>query len=179
MCVGIIGSTPSITTTTASKTTTTPANGITTPTPYQTGIATNCDKFYLVVSGDQCGTIAANEGISLANFYAWNPAVGTSCQSLYLGYYVCVGIIGSTPSATITTKTSTSPGNGITTPTPYQTGMTSNCDLFHLVISGDQCGVVAATYNISLAQFYAWNPAVGSSCQYLDLGDYVCVGVKS
>ncbi|KAJ6019443.1 hypothetical protein N7522_001510, partial [Penicillium canescens] len=28
-----------------------------------------------------------------------------------------------------------------------------------------------------LADFYSWNPAVGSSCSYLDLGDYVCVDI--
>jgi hypothetical protein len=143
-------------------------------------MASNCDKFYLVASGDQCDTIATNEGISLADFYAWNPAVGTSCQYLDLDDYVCVDVIGVTPSFTVTTISSTAvPSNGIPTPTPYQTGMASNCDSFHLVNSGDQCAALATAYNISLAQFYSWNPAVGSSCEYLDLGDYVCVGVET
>ncbi|GAM42975.1 hypothetical protein TCE0_044r17416 [Talaromyces pinophilus] len=171
VCIGVIGASG---TTTTAATTTTPGNGITTPTPYQSGMASNCNKFYLVQSGDQCGVIASNEGISLSQFYAWNPAVGSACQSLYLGDYVCVDVIGVTP----TTKTSTSTsGNGITTPTPYQPGMVSNCDKFYLVQSGDQCGTIATKEGISLANFYAWNPAVGSSCAYLYLGDYVCVGV--
>lgn len=129
--------------------------------------------------GDACGTIAANEGISLTDFYAWNPAVGTSCQFLDLDDYVCVGVIGATPTTISTAAiTSTIPTNGIPTPTPYQTGMASNCISFHLVGSGDQCGDLSTAHGISLSQFYSWNPAVGSSCQYLDLGDYVCVGIE-
>lgn len=57
--------------------------------------------------------------------------------------------------------------------------MVSNCISFHLVGSGDQCGDLSTAYGISLSQFYSWNPAVGSSCQYLDLGDYVCVGSET
>jgi hypothetical protein len=144
-------------------------------------MASNCNKFYLVVSGDQCDTIAAYESISLADFYAWNPVVGTSCQFLDLGDYVCVDIIGGTPSTTTTTTiiTPSTPSNGISTPTPHQTGIASNCDSFYLVTSGDQCGNLAVMYDISLTQFYSWNPAVGSSCEYLDLDDYVCVGVET
>jgi LysM domain len=147
-------------------------------------MASNCDKFYLVVSGDECGTIASNEGISLDDFYSWNPAVGTSCQYLDLGDYVCIGVEActSTSCSITTTATSTTPtatGNGIPTPTPYQTGMASNCDNFYLVVSGDECGTIASNEGISLADFYAWNPAVGTSCQYLGLGDYVCIGVET
>lgn len=32
-------------------------------------------------------------------------------------------------------------------------------------------------YDISLASLYAWNPAKQSECYYLDIEDYVCVGV--
>lgn len=166
VCVDIIGVTPTITTTSA----TTSGNGITTPTPYQTGMASDCDAFHLVVSGDECGTIASDNGISLDDFYDWNPAVGTSCADLELGDYVCVDIVGVTP----TTTTS----NGITTPTPHQTGMVSDCDKFYLVVSGDECDTIASNEGITVTEFYAWNPAVGTSCAYLDLGDYVCVGIE-
>lgn len=84
-----------------------------------------------IASGDTCSSIATAAGISLSSFYAWNPAVGTTCGSLWLGYEVCIGLIGSTPT-TLTTATTTSAGNGITTPTPYQAGMASNCNAFHL-----------------------------------------------
>ncbi|KAI7971865.1 hypothetical protein EIK77_007464 [Talaromyces pinophilus] len=146
-------------------------------------MASNCDSFYLVVSGDECGTIATNEGISLADFYSWNPAVGTSCQYLDLGDYVCVGVetcsASSCSTITTTSTTPTATGNGIPTPTPYQTGMATNCDKFYQVVSGDECGIIATNEGISLADFYSWNPAVGTSCQYLDLGDYVCISVEN
>jgi LysM repeat protein len=57
-------------------------------------MTTSCNKFYLVVSGDTCYGITAKYGITLPFFYTWNPAVGTSCLSLYTGNYVCVGVVG-------------------------------------------------------------------------------------
>ncbi|KAJ5928235.1 hypothetical protein N7466_007191 [Penicillium verhagenii] len=150
-----------------SNTTATTTSSISTPSPMQTGITSSCDEFYLVVSGDECSTIADHYSITLADFYDWNPAVGTSCANLELGEYVCVAI--STSSAT---------SGGITTPSPIQTGMPSTCDEFHLVVSGDTCSVVASEYGLTLSQFYAWNPAVGSDCSTLDLGDYVCVHIS-
>ncbi len=132
-------------------------------------MVSNCNSFHLVVTGDQCGNLAATYGISLANFYLWNPAVGSTCASLDVGDYVCVGVIGGTATTTA--------GNGVATPTPTQAGMVTNCAYFHLVASGDQCGNIAATYDISLADFYQWNPAVGSTCAALDIGYYVCVNV--
>lgn len=93
------------TTTTAAATslipTTSTGNGISTPTPYQTGMATNCNKFHLVVSGDQCGTIASNAGISLTDFYAWNPAVGSTCSTLDLNDYVCIGTLNCTSASVL------------------------------------------------------------------------------
>ncbi|KAL6235925.1 hypothetical protein BDW75DRAFT_250559 [Aspergillus navahoensis] len=161
---------------TASPTeTTSSGNGITTPTPIQTGMVASCDEFYLIVSGDSCAAVAVNHGISLADFYAWNPAVGSSCAYLDLGDYVCVGVIGT--SAAVTNTTTTTTGNGISTPSPIQSGMVSSCDSFYLVESGDTCAAIAEDHGVSLVDFYAWNPAVGTSCAYLGLGDYVCVGI--
>jgi LysM domain. len=44
-----------------------------------------------VVSGDYCAAIAAKYGISVSDFYNWNPGVGNNCQSLWLNTYYCVG----------------------------------------------------------------------------------------
>ncbi|KAJ5726916.1 Peptidoglycan-binding Lysin subgroup [Penicillium malachiteum] len=166
------------TTSTVKTTTTTAGNGITTPTPVQSGITDSCSKFDLVESGDTCASIASTYNVPLSSFYAWNPAVGSSCAALGLGDYVCVDIIGytavtSTSSTSSTTTTTAS--NGIITPTPVQSGMIDSCSKFDLVQSGDTCASIATTYNIELSDFYTWNPAVGSSCANLDLGYYVCV----
>ena len=172
VCVSVIGQTPTITTSVP-----TPTNGISTPTPIQPGMTTNCDEFYLVQVGDQCGTIASSNGISLAHFYEWNPAVGTTCTGLWGDTYVCISIIGASPTITTPPSTTTSSGNGITTPTPIQPGMVGNCDAFYFVKSGDQCGTIASSNGISLAQFYEWNPAIGNTCGGLWLDVNVCVSV--
>jgi LysM repeat protein len=164
---------------TSTSTATTPTstgNGITTPTPTQDGMVANCNKFYLVRSGDTCSSVASSNGITLDQFYAWNPAVGTTCASLFLNYEYCVGIIGSTSTITTTTITTTA-GNGIATPTPTQDGMAANCNSFYQAKSGDTCSAIASSRGISLDQFYAWNPAVGSTCASLFLGYYYCIGV--
>jgi hypothetical protein len=56
-------------------------------------MTTSCSTFHLVVSGDQCGTIATAAGITTDQFYAWNTNVGSTCASLWLGYYVCIGVL--------------------------------------------------------------------------------------
>lgn len=184
VCVGVIsdGTTTTTTTTTTtptttSTTTTTAGNGVTTPTPIQTGMVTNCNKFYQVVSGDGCYDIAAAAGIALNDFYTWNPAVGNTCAGLWPDYYVCVGIIGSSGTTTTKTTTTTTSGNGVATPTPTQSGMVSNCKKFYLVVSGDGCYDIAAAAGIALSDFYAWNPAVGDTCAGLWPNYYVCVGI--
>jgi LysM repeat protein len=174
VCIDIIGST----TTAVTTTTTATGDAISTPSPVQTGIVSTCNEFYLVVSGDTCAAVSTAAGISLTTFYAWNPAVGTSCAYLEVGDYVCIDIIGYSPSSTtLSTSTTTSSGNGVTTPTPYETGMVSDCDTFHLVSSGDTCTSIASSYGITVADIQSWNLDVGSSCTSIWLDYYICVGV--
>ncbi|KAF2445203.1 carbohydrate-binding module family 50 protein [Karstenula rhodostoma CBS 690.94] len=173
-CVSIIGHTP----TSAAPSTTTPGNGITTPSPIQSGIVSNSDSFYMVKSGDNCDKIASANGIISAQIISWNPDVGLTYGNLWLDTYVCISIIGHTP--TTTTKapaTSTRPGNGVTTPTPYQEGMKTSCKTFHYIVSGDNCSTLATKYKISTTNFVKWNPAVGSTCGNLWLSTYACVAV--
>lgn len=145
----------------------------------QTGITSSCDKFYFVKQGDSCYDIAQNNSITLDNFYAWNPAV-KECADLEYGYYVCVGVSATatttaTGAATTTAGSTTSAGMSITTPTPYQSGMATDCDKFYDVESGDGCWGIASSYGIALTDFYGWNPGV-SSCSALWPSYYVCVG---
>ncbi|RTE80388.1 hypothetical protein BHE90_005106 [Fusarium euwallaceae] len=161
VCVSVVGWTP---------TPTTPGNGISTPTPIQTGMTKNCNKFHLVKSTTTCASIQDYYKISFADFYKWNPAVGSTCTSLWADYNVCVGVIGQTP-------TPTNPGNGVSTPTPYQAGMTSSCKKFHLVKSTTTCASIQDYYKVTMANLYKWNPAIGSACTSLWANYYVCVGV--
>lgn len=56
--------------------------------------------------------------------------------------------------------------------------MYNNCNKFYDVQSGDSCAAIQSSYSITFAQLYSWNPAIGSNCQYLDVGDYICVGIS-
>ncbi len=172
VCVGLIGMTPGPT---GTPTPTTTGNGISTPTPTQTGMVGNCNTFYKIKSGDNCAAIADTYKIDLKNFYKWNPAVGEDCSSLWVGYQVCVNIVGGTTIAPQPTSTTT--GNGVSTPTPTQTGMVNNCNKFYQVKSGDNCAAIADTYKIDLKNFYKWNPAVGEDCASLWVGYQVCVNI--
>jgi LysM repeat protein len=181
VCVGIVGFTatpkPS-TTATPTSTKTTPTNGIITPSPTQSGMASNCDSFYKVIQDDGCETIAAKNGITPNQFYAWNLFIGTDYKNLWPNYYVCVSMIGINPSFTTSVKpTTTKPGNGIATPTPIQDDMTKSCKKFYKVVTNDGCWSIANANNIDLNNFYAWNPAVKTDCSGLFPGYYVCIGV--
>lgn len=57
--------------------------------------------------------------------------------------------------------------------------MTSNCDKFYLVKTDDGCYYLAAAKDISLSDFYSWNPALNGDCSGLYPNYYVCVGVFS
>ncbi|KAK2032537.1 hypothetical protein LX32DRAFT_725836 [Colletotrichum zoysiae] len=64
---------------------------VATPTPVQPGMISGCRKFYFVQTDDGCWSIANSAGITLDDFYKWNPAVG-DCSGLWPDYYVCVGL---------------------------------------------------------------------------------------
>ncbi|RDW92950.1 LysM peptidoglycan-binding domain-containing protein [Aspergillus mulundensis] len=83
------------------------------------------------------------------------PSSGTSATSVS-----ATASVSTTATATATTTT-TSEGP----PGPTQSGIPDNCNKWHLVTSSEEnCSSVAAEYNISLEQFYSWNPAVSEDC---------------
>lgn len=57
---------------------------VTPSSPTQTGIASNCEEYYTVVSGDSCAGIESEFGISFEELYGWNPAISSGCESLWL-----------------------------------------------------------------------------------------------
>lgn len=75
-------------------------------------------------------------------------------------------------------RTSTTTGNGITTPYPIQTGMVSTCDIVYKVAAGDSCVDIANDNSILVSSFYDYNPAVKTDCSGLQAKEYVvCVGM--
>ena len=45
-------------------------------------------------------------------------------------------------------------------------------------MTGDTCSSIEAAYGITFATFYAWNPAIGSDCTNLWLGEAYCVAIS-
>lgn len=60
--------------------------------PTQTGIASNCNEYYTVVSGDSCAAVEGAFQITFAQLYEWNPVIGSDCRYLDVGYAICVGV---------------------------------------------------------------------------------------
>ncbi|RMJ21574.1 LysM domain-containing protein, partial [Aspergillus sp. HF37] len=117
--------------------------------PIRDGTITDCNKYEAVVSPMTCASVLKENGITIAQFYQWNPEVGEQCTNLWLGYRYCIS--GPTASSTSTT---TSPTNGPQPPGPTQAGEPDNCNKWHLVESGDNCYSVAQEAGITLDQFY-------------------------
>jgi LysM repeat protein len=134
-------------------------------------MVSNCDKLYKVKKGDNCESIAKKNGISTKQFTTWNEKIGgAACSGLWLDTFVCVSMIGHQP-------TPTQPGNGVSTPTPIQGGMTKKCKKVHFIAKGQNCDTITKKYKISMKQFKAWNPAPGKGCKGLWAKTYCCVAV--
>ncbi|RDA83604.1 hypothetical protein CP532_2869 [Ophiocordyceps camponoti-leonardi (nom. inval.)] len=162
------------------------------PSPTQGGLTTDCTSYHLVESGETCMKIMSKYSnvFTLEQFYSWNPAVGNDCISLWLGYYVCIGVNGS-PIPSSTTRPfngetpcclsfhvlCSAPAPGINTPEPTQPGMVDNCDGFYYVQPGEGCASIASKHGISLDQFLAWNPTVGEDCHALWANANACVSI--
>ncbi|OHE93540.1 LysM domain-containing protein [Colletotrichum orchidophilum] len=154
-----------------------PDNKVVTTTAIQDGMTKNCNRFHFVNSGDGCVNNSSNNSIALADLYSWNPAVGSRCGGLWAYVYVYVGIVGGGTVTTQPPATTNAPGNGISTPSPLQKGMTTSCDKFYFINSGDDCATIASSNSIALSDFSSWNTAVGDTCRGLWANMYVCVAV--
>ncbi|KAK3988829.1 hypothetical protein QBC44DRAFT_342999 [Cladorrhinum sp. PSN332] len=155
---------------------------------YMPSIVPNCNKYHFVTPGTTCDSIVSLNGITLSQFRSWNPAVDSACTNLWLGYYVCVGVTGTTfLSSTVTVLPTSTTGTGwnattTVTEVPIPTaspmpGVIGSCKKYHLVVAGDTCAYIAGANGITLAQFNSWNTFVDPACSNLWLGYTVCVGV--
>ncbi|KAI0143678.1 hypothetical protein GGR57DRAFT_341918 [Xylariaceae sp. FL1272] len=145
--------------------------------PIRDNTTSNCTEYVDVFdgSGYTCQDILTFYDITIAQFYNWNPAVGSDCGNLWTGYQYCVAIPGSgDPTSTPSTTTPT-PTNGPGAPT--QTGQPSNCVKWYIVKDGDSCPSVENAFFITSAQFLEWNPSVSEDCAVgFWLGYAYCVG---
>ncbi|GJD02511.1 lysM domain-containing protein [Colletotrichum higginsianum] len=145
----------------------------------------NCTTWYSAESGESCAVVLGRIGLTVDQFFTFNPSVKSDCSGMVIGTHYCISTEadGSPPGATdyqpppSTTTVPSSP-TGIATPTPVQPGMISNCNKFYKVVSGDGCWAIADDNKIPLEDFYSWNPAIKTDCSGLQADVYVCVGVS-
>ena len=121
---------------------------------------------------ETCQGLIEEFGIDVSNIPKWNPWVGSNCdEGLYAGLAagdsrpVCIGVGGNKPTFISTTTVATGTATIRTTTTsatshgPTQTGIAADCTTYKTIDDGDTCSAVLTTYSLSMAQFYAWNPA--------------------
>lgn len=77
-----------------SRATSTPSptsgGGVPPPGPTQSGAANPCKKWHNVASGDGCDAIEKKYNVDFATLLRLNPGIGKNCESLWLGYSICV-----------------------------------------------------------------------------------------
>ena len=145
------------------------------PAPTPTGTTSQCYEWYVPKAGDTCSTIEASFEITFAQFVQWNPNIDSDCYNLMTGVAYCVSGAMTTSTTASTTSSTSTTSSVIATPTPYQANMTTSCTAFYQAVSGNTCSGIATTYNITLTEFYDWNPAVGTDCTSLWVNEWYCV----
>jgi hypothetical protein len=109
-----------------------------------------CAVYHTVTSGEGCFDVEQLYDITFAQLLAWNTDIGSSCESLWTGYGVCV--------------------EG-----PLRAGTPSTCSKYYTVRSGDYCQLIQDAYGITFSQLLAWNTDIGTTCDSLWIDTAVCV----
>ncbi|EHK21759.1 uncharacterized protein TRIVIDRAFT_201746 [Trichoderma virens Gv29-8] len=175
-CVSAEDPTPSTTSSTTALTSSTTTSGGP-PAPTRPGTVQGCQKWYVVKSGDSCGDVATQNGITITQLVAWNTDVNpTTCDGFWPDYAYCVkgpttSSTSKPPSTTSKPPSSTSKPPSTTSkppsstassgaPAPTRPGTVQGCQKWYVVKSGDSCGDVATQNGITITQFVAWNTDV-------------------
>lgn len=144
--------------TTTGNTTTLAVRDMTRNFNYQSSIRTRDTECTTVqvVSGDSCATLAAECGITAAEFTDYNPS-STLCSTLAVGEHVCCSS-GTLPDYS---------------PQPQSDGYCYT----YLVQSGDSCSTLAATWDITEDDIESWNADTWgwTGCSDLLAGYNICL----
>ncbi|RPD54489.1 hypothetical protein L226DRAFT_276516 [Lentinus tigrinus ALCF2SS1-7] len=105
----------------------------------------NCARNYTVVSGDTCDGISAKTSVSTYQLATVNAdKIDPLCDNLFIGEALCLGIRG------------------------------QDCQVTHVVESGDNCAAIAQTAGTTLDILLANNPNVDSQCSNIYPGEVLC-----
>ena len=141
--------------------------------PMRAGTWTNCTAYEDLTYGETCQQVLDGYYITLTQLYAWNPAIGSKCENLWIGYQYCVRINSSGAS-----PTQSSPANP-TPSAPVQSGQPANCNRWYIAVTGDTCASVEQAGVLSDALFKQLNPAVKSDCSGLWATYAYCIGTTN
>lgn len=147
----------------------------------QEGYDVNCTGFGDVPADFTCSDVLVTYNLTIAQFFKMNPAVGSDCASLWTEQAYCIASPNAPPPAPSGSPTSVAPSSTAApgSSAPTHSGQPANCVRWHTVVAGDNCASVADKYFITVAQFYAWNPAVSEDCATnFWLGQAYCVGTS-
>ncbi len=115
-------------------------------------------KTYTVESGDTCGDIAKQFGISVDELLKANRTIEAGCTNLHAGDKLKIPVLTPTPGAS---------GGGVIGggPTPRPSGKE------YKVVSGDTCDAIARSYGVDLTKLVAANGNV--DCSKLQIGQTI------
>ncbi|KAJ7207185.1 LysM domain protein [Mycena pura] len=147
-----------------------PSMTVAPPAPTPPGTTGACFVWHTIVSGDSCGAMETQFGITMAQLLAWNPQLNSGCTNLLLDEAYCVdGAPTSSGSASGIPSTTVAP------PAPTPPGTSGACFVWHTIVSGDTCGAMETQFGVTMAQLVEWNPQLNSGCTNLLLGEAYCV----
>ncbi|KAG9313541.1 hypothetical protein JVU11DRAFT_5868 [Chiua virens] len=113
---------------------------------YAQTLPAGCDRNVTVAAGDTCNSISANYNVSTYQLAAVNTGIiDASCDNLYVGEVICLGITG------------------------------QDCSTTYVSQSGNTCAGIASAYNISVNTLITNNPNVNQICTNLYPGEVLCV----
>ncbi|KAJ8594765.1 hypothetical protein M405DRAFT_838296 [Rhizopogon salebrosus TDB-379] len=111
------------------------------------GLPAGCDRSMTVQSGDTCDAISAAYNASTYQLASVNSGIiDAGCDNLYVGEVLCLGITG------------------------------QDCNITHVIASGDTCYSVSTAANISVNLLLQNNPNVNTICTNLYPGEVLCTG---
>lgn len=187
-CIATSSDNPSTTSVSSSTTSgSTTSSSPPKPTATREGIAANCNRWAMAVSGVGCWDMANTAGIDLSLFYTWNPILGPAGENcgtqIWPDYYYCTGVSATSTTQAPTTTSTTTTSSTAPKPTNTQAGIPSSCTGFYQAKSGDGCWQIANDNGIALNLFYSLNPvlgAAGENCGTQIWPDYYyCISVSS
>jgi hypothetical protein len=123
----------------------------------------SANKSVPLITDVTCALVAEDAKVKVADLITWNPWVGSNCdEGLFAGLTgtqeraVCIGVESTGTSSTATSGATTT----ATVPSvPTQTGIVAGCTKYYTAQLGDGCWAISNQFDITLEQFYAWNPA--------------------